>query len=148
MDIFTGGAPDDLDDIFQGPDPFVTNLKQDTVDNTNFFTARWTGRNMQLGLMNVPVNSDTGLDMRQNTDQFYYIERGYSLIVMGASRDHLDFQAHAHDGFSILVPAGTWHNIVNVGYTDLKIFVIMSPPFLTYNTIFEKFEDWIPSKYL
>lgn len=147
MDIYTGGFPSSSNSINQGPNPFVTNLRQDVMINTNFFTARWTGRYMQLGLMTIPVNSEVGLDMLINSDQFYYIEQGTALVVMGMSRGSLNFRTQAQSGFSIFVPSGTWHNILNIGNNNLKMFLTIAPPFLPYNTNFERSEDWVPAKY-
>lgn len=147
MDIFTGGFPGSSNNINQGAIPFVTNLRRDVMINTNFFTARWTGRYMQVGLMTIPVNGEAGLDMRLNSDQYYYIEQGAALVTMGMSQEYLNFQAQAHSGFSIFVPSGTWHNIFNIGNVDLKMSLTISPPFLPYNTNFETTDDWIPAVY-
>ncbi|WMC93758.1 cupin domain-containing protein [Kineothrix sp. MB12-C1] len=117
------------------------------MTNTNFFTAHWTGLYMQLGLMTIPVNGNAGVDMRINTDQSYYIEQGTALVMMGTSQEHLNFQAQAHTGFSILVPSRTWHDIFNIGNVDLKMSLTIAPPFLPYNTNFERTEDWIPTRY-
>ncbi|MFZ1286708.1 MAG: cupin domain-containing protein, partial [Candidatus Phosphoribacter sp.] len=32
------------------------------------------------------------------------------------------------DDWAIIVPAGTWHNVVNVGRAPLKLYSIYSPP--------------------
>jgi len=69
--------------IDQGPRPFVTDLRQDTISNTYFRAARWTCKNMQLTLMSVPIDSDIGLDVHQTSDQFFYIEQGSALVIMG-----------------------------------------------------------------
>ncbi|TCL58962.1 mannose-6-phosphate isomerase-like protein (cupin superfamily) [Kineothrix alysoides] len=147
MDIYTDGFPGNSNNINQGAIPFVTNLRQDVLTNTNFFTARWTGLYMQLGLMTIPANGEAGLDMLINSDQFYYIEQGTALVIMGMSQEYLNFQTQAYKGFSIFVPSGTWHNILNIGNINLKMFLTIAPPFLPYNTNFEKTEDWIPAKY-
>ncbi len=147
MDIYTGGFPGSTNNINQGPNPFVTNLRQDVLNNTNFFTARWTGLYMQLGLMTIPVNGEAGLDMLINSDQFYYIEQGTALVIMGMRQEYLNFQTQASRGFSIFVPSGTWHNILNIGNINLKMSLTIAPPFLPYNTNFEKTEDWVPAKY-
>ncbi len=40
-----------------GPDPYVVDIEKDTLDNANFRTTRWTGKNIQLTLMSIPVGS-------------------------------------------------------------------------------------------
>lgn len=43
---------------------------------------------------------------------------------MGQSIDALDFEEQIGDNWVVLVPAGMWHNITNVGDTPLKIYSI------------------------
>lgn len=147
MDISTEGFSSNAGSINQGPIPYVTNLRRDIIENNNYFTALWTGRYIQVGLMTVPVNGKTGLDMRINTDQIYYVEQGAALVTMGMSQEYLNFQLQAYSGFSIFVPAGTWRNIFNIGKMDLKMSLTISPPFLPYDTNFKTGKDWIPSVY-
>ncbi len=147
MDIYTGGFPNSSNSIHQGPNPFVTNLRQDVLNNTNFFTTRWTGLYMQMGLMTIPVSGQSGLDMFINFDQIYYIEQGLASVAMGTIRESLDFQARAYSGFSIFIPARTWNNVYNVGNIDLKMSVTIAPPFFPHDTNFKMFEDWVPTKY-
>ena len=47
---------------------------------------------------------------------------------MGQSIDALDFEEQIGDNWVVLVPAGMWHNITNVGDTPLKIYSIYAPP--------------------
>ncbi|WMC93627.1 cupin domain-containing protein [Kineothrix sp. MB12-C1] len=137
MDFFNSDCCDTYDNIDQGPKPFVTNLRQDTLENTNFRTARWTCKNMQLTLMSVPVDSDIGMDVHDTSDQFFYIERGSALVIMGNCPDCLNYQAHVYENYSILVPAGTWHNVINTGPDKLKMFSIYAPALHPYGTIYE-----------
>ena len=45
-----------------GPEPFVINIEEATIRNTNFRTALWTGYYL-LTLMSINVGSDIGLEM-------------------------------------------------------------------------------------
>ncbi|MPM35594.1 hypothetical protein SDC9_82187 [bioreactor metagenome] len=47
---------------------------------------------------------------------------------MGQDRDNLDFQRRVGDGYAIIIPAGTWHNLVNTGSVPLKLYSIYAPP--------------------
>jgi len=47
---------------------------------------------------------------------------------MGDSKDRLDFEALARDGFAVMIPAGKWHNVINIGNVPLKVYVIYAPP--------------------
>jgi len=111
-----------------GPQPYVVNIDESTKQNNNFRTALWTGSHLQVTLMSIKVGDDIGLEIHPNIDQFIRIEDGQGSVRMGKSRDNLDFQAKASDGFAIMIPAGTWHNVINTGNKPLKVYSIYAPP--------------------
>ena len=118
-----------------GNDPFVVNIEKITEQNNNFRTTLWTGTYLQLTLMSIEPGSSIGLEVHPNTDQFLRIEQGFGRVMMGKNRDNLNYQHNVRDGFAILVPAGTWHNILNIGKTPLKIYAIYAPPHHPRGTI-------------
>lgn len=111
-----------------GPRPFVVDIEEVTETNNTFRTALWTGEHLQLTLMSIDVGGDIGLENHPDVDQFLRIEEGRGLVKMGNRKDHLGFEQKVHDGFAILIPAGTWHNLINTGYTPLKLYSIYAPP--------------------
>lgn len=111
-----------------GPDPFVINIDQATKQNSTFRTALWTGNHLQLTLMSINPGEDIGLEIHPNVDQFLRVEQGQGLIKMGQSKDNLDFQRRVGDGYAIIIPAGTWHNLFNTGSVPLKLYSIYAPP--------------------
>lgn len=111
-----------------GPQPYVINIDEATKQNNNFRIALWTGNHLQVTLMSINVGDDIGLEIHPNTDQFIRIEDGEGSVRMGRSKDNLDFQVNARDGFAIMIPAGTWHNIINTGNKPLKVYSIYAPP--------------------
>jgi mannose-6-phosphate isomerase-like protein (cupin superfamily) len=120
-----------------GLSPFVVNIDQATKQNTTYRTALWTGKHFQVTLMSINVGDDIGLEVHPTTDQFIRIEQGQGLVQMGDSKDKLDFQEMAYDGYAIIIPAGKWHNVTNTGNTPLKIYVIYAPPEHPYGTVHE-----------
>jgi mannose-6-phosphate isomerase-like protein (cupin superfamily) len=46
---------------------------------------------------------------------------------MGATKDQLSFDEKVSDGWCVLVPAGTWHNITNIGATPMQVYAIYAP---------------------
>lgn len=124
-----------------GPQPFVVNINEAAKQNKNFRTAIWTGPHLQVTLMSINVGDDIGLEIHPNIDQFIRIEEGQGLVQMGKSRDNLDFQASAFDDFAIMIPAGTWHNIINTGNKPLKVYAIYAPPQHPFGTIHKTKED-------
>ena len=111
-----------------GPQPFVINIDEATKQNNNYRTGLWTGDNLQVTLMSIKVGDDIGLEVHPNIDQFIRIEDGQGIVKMGRSEDSLDFQANVFDDFAIMIPAGTWHNVINTGNKPLKVYVIYAPP--------------------
>lgn len=133
--------PTNSTSIDQGARPFVTNLNQDAINNTYFRATRWTCKNMQLTLMSVPIDSDIGLDVHLNSDQLFYIERGSALVLMGRCQECLDYQSQIYNDYTVLVPAGIWHNIINTGHDELKMFSIYAPSLHPHGSIYESKEE-------
>ncbi|HEX9153309.1 MAG TPA: cupin domain-containing protein [Candidatus Saccharimonadales bacterium] len=121
-------------DSDNGPEPFVTNIEKATVDNTNYRTTMWTGRNIQLTLMSIEPGKDIGLEVHTDHDQFLRIEQGQATVYMGPDKEHLQTW-QASDNDAIFVPAGTWHNVVNTGQAALKVYSIYGPPQHPHGTI-------------
>ena len=46
---------------------------------------------------------------------------------MGPAKDQLDFDREVEDGWAILVPAGTWHNVTNIGDEPMQLYAIYAP---------------------
>jgi len=122
----TGSSNDMLTD--SGPDPFVINIDRAARKNNNFRTALWTGSHLQLTLMNIRVGEDIGLENHPNLDQFIRIEQGLGLVKMGNSKDNLNFQKKINGNYAFIIPAGTWHNLINIGNVPLKLYSIYAPP--------------------
>lgn len=111
-----------------GKKPFVLPIEQDTLDNPAFRTTVWTGEHLQLTLMSIPVGGDIGLEVHPENDQFLRIERGTGQVQMGPAEDDLDFEREVGADWAVLVPAGTWHNITNVGEEPLQLYALYGPP--------------------
>ena len=112
----------------EGPNPFVTNIEADTLANENYRTTRWTGSNIQLTLMSIEPGRDIGLEVHEHGDQFLRVEAGRARVQMGPSEDDLPFDREVGDDWAILVPAGAWHNVTNIGDEPLKVYAIYGPP--------------------
>ncbi|MGD8191302.1 cupin domain-containing protein [Brevibacillus ginsengisoli] len=124
-----------------GPNPFVININEAAKQNNTFRTAIWTGKHLQVTLMTINVGEDIGLEIHPTLDQFLRIEEGQGLVQMGKSKDRLDFQANVYDDFAIVVPAGTWHNLINTGNTPLKLYSIYAPPQHPFGTVHQTKAD-------
>lgn len=118
-----------------GPHPLVLNMDQITKANPNFRTAIWTGPYLQVTLMTILPGEDIGLEVHENIDQFIRIEQGKGLTLMGTSKEDLPFKQNVYDDYSIIVPAGTWHNLINTGNTPLKLYSIYAPVEHPFGTV-------------
>ena len=118
-----------------GPEPFAFNIHHATTKNQNFRTTLWTGNHLQLTLMNIPVNSDIGVEMHPDVDQFVRVESGRAKIYFGNSRNSLREAEVVNENYAILIPAGTWHNIVNIGICPLKVYSLYAPPQHPFGTV-------------
>lgn len=118
-----------------GPKPFVVNINEATKQNNTFRTALWTGEHLQVTLMSINPGEDIGLEIHPHLDQFLRIEEGQGIVKMGNRKDKLDFQRRVSDDFAIMIPAGTWHNIINTGDIPLKLYSIYAPPQHPHGTV-------------
>ncbi len=110
-----------------GPQPRSFDLEQATLDNADYRSVAWSGRYLQVTLMSIPTGGDIGLEAHPQTDQFLRLDAGRGLVQMGASKDKLTFEQEVSDGWCVLVPAGTWHNITNVGATAMQVYAVYAP---------------------
>lgn len=124
-----------------GAEPLIVNIDSFTNMNTNYRTALWTGGHLQLTLMSIPVCGDIGLEMHSNLDQFIRVESGYALVMMGRNKCDLNYQQRIDSNYAVIVPAGTWHNIINIGNTPLKLYSIYAPPKHPFGTVHKTKED-------
>lgn len=118
-----------------GRKPYVEDIKKLTVENDNFRTAIWTGQQLQVTVMSIPVGGEVGLEVHRNIDQFLRIEEGDGLVQMGPREDDLSFEQEAKTDYAIMVPAGMFHNVTNTGTKPLKIYSIYAPSEHPYGTI-------------
>ncbi len=114
-----------IEDI--GPRPQSFDLEQATIENKHYRTVVWSGRYLQATLMSIPVGSDIGLEAHPDTDQFLRLDAGRGRVQMGPSKDQLTFEQEVSDGWCVLVPAGTWHNITNIGDEPMQLYAIYAP---------------------
>jgi mannose-6-phosphate isomerase-like protein (cupin superfamily) len=103
---------------------YVGPIESQTLKNTYFRRVLFTGKHAQLVVMCLQPGEEIGKEMHTNVDQFFRIEQGEAKVVVDEKEEHVVRGADA-----ILVPAGTYHNVINVSKTTpLKLYTIYSPP--------------------
>jgi mannose-6-phosphate isomerase-like protein (cupin superfamily) len=99
------------------------NLKEIVLENTNFRTVLYTARHLQLVAMSLKPGEEIGKETHQLIDQFFSIEKGTGISSINGSIKLLK------TGDSLLIPAGTLHNIINNSLTEtLKLYTLYAPP--------------------
>lgn len=103
---------------------FYTKIEKDTLKNNFFRKVIFTGKYSQLVLMSLKGGEEIGNEVHKKVDQFFRIEQGSAYFILGGKKK---FLVKADEAF--IVPAGTWHNVVNASKTKkLKLYTIYSPP--------------------
>lgn len=124
-----------------GPEPLTVNIDKATKVNRNYRTALWTGQHMQVTLMSIPVGGDIGVEMHSCVDQFIRIESGRAQVMMGKCQNNLCNRQYVDGDYAVIIPAGTWHNIVNAGNSPLKLYSVYSPVQHPFGTVHATKED-------
>jgi len=110
-----------------GPDPQAFDLESETLENENYRMVAWSGKYLQVTLMSIPVGGDIGLEQHPETDQFIRLDSGHGRAQMGPAKDQLTFDEPVTDGWCVLVPAGSWHNVTNVGDQPMQLYTVYAP---------------------
>jgi len=110
-----------------GPRPNAFDIETATVQNENYRVVAWTGKYLQVTLMSILPGESIGLEVHPATDQFLRIEAGSGRCVMGSEKDALDFEVKVAAGWSVQVPAGTWHDVINTGTEPLRLYTVYAP---------------------
>lgn len=101
---------------------YVTNIEKDSLENENFRKVLYTAKNSQLVVMSLKPMEDIGMETHQ-LDQFIRMEKGTGKAVLNGKEYELT------DGFAVVIPAGTEHNIINTSETEeMKLYTVYSPP--------------------
>ena len=119
----------------EGGVPKILNIHKETLLNNNYRKAIWTGEHLQVTLMSIPPGGEVGLEIHDDTDQFFRVEYGIASVYMGKTKQDIKFFGNANSNFAILIPAGTYHNIINEQNMPLKLYSIYAPPHHPIGTI-------------
>src|SRR5450755_433601 len=103
---------------------YVGSIEKQTLENTYFRQVLFTAQHAQLVVMCLQPGEEIGDEVHPKVDQFFRIEQGKAKFVFNEKEEHL-----VYDGDAVVVPAGTYHNVVNTSKTAmLKLYTIYSPP--------------------
>ena len=101
---------------------FVDDIEKLTKENSFFRQVLFTGKHSQLVVMCLKPGEEIGKEIHDHVDQFFRVDEGKGEVFIDGEIRQIK------DGFAVVVPAGSEHNIVNTGSVDLKLYTIYSPP--------------------
>lgn len=101
---------------------FHDNIYKLAKENSNYRKVVYTGNKSQLVLMSIPPKGDIGMETHHDTDQILVIVEGKGKTILNDQESPIA----EHD--LVFVSAGTEHNFINTGDTDLKLFTVYAPP--------------------
>ncbi len=120
---------------------WVGNVEEATLENTNFRTVLFTGSDIQLTVMRLGPGEEIGVEMHDHLDQFLRIEQGSARVTFGPSAEQVDEEHDVTDDWAVVVPGGTWHNVINTGDGELKLYSLYAPPEHPPETVHRTKED-------
>jgi mannose-6-phosphate isomerase-like protein (cupin superfamily) len=101
---------------------FEGNIKWAARTNTDFRRVVATGPHSQLVTMSIPPKEDIGSEVHPGTDQMLF-------IVAGSGRAVVDGETlDVAENDVVFAPAGSRHNLINIGVDDLRLFTVYAPP--------------------
>lgn len=101
---------------------YITNIEKETLENTDYRRVLYTAKNSQLVLMNLKKGEEIGEEVHE-LDQFIRLEYGEAKLILNKKDEYT-----VKEDDAIVIPAGTWHNVINVGDKELKLYSVYSPP--------------------
>lgn len=101
---------------------YITNIEQETVNNTDYRRVLYTSEHSQLVVMSIESGDEIGSEVHA-LDQFIRVEAGTAKLILNESEEYILEGDHA-----AIIPAGTTHNVVSTGSEALKLYSIYSPP--------------------
>ncbi len=104
---------------------YVGPIEKTTEKNKYFRRVLFTGKHLQLVAMCLQPKEEIGNEVHKHVDQFFRIEEGRARFVLNNGKEkHL-----VGEGSAVVVPAGTYHNVINTSPTKpLKLYTIYTPP--------------------
>jgi mannose-6-phosphate isomerase-like protein (cupin superfamily) len=103
---------------------FVGDIEKLTEKNDYFRQVLFTGQFAQLVVMSLKPGEEIGNEIHHTVDQFFRIEEGEAKFLFNGTEEHV-----VHDGDAVVVPAGTFHNVINNSTKEsLKLYTLYSPP--------------------
>ena len=103
-------------------EPFSSDIAARAVANPFFREVVSTGPHAQVVVMSLPVGGEIGEEVHTDVDQIFVFVAGEGATVLEGQRGPVG------PGRLVHVPAGTRHNVLNAGTSELKLYTVYTPP--------------------
>ncbi len=100
---------------------YVGNIEKLSLENEYFREVLHTDERLQLVVMSLLPGEEIGAEVHK-LDQFIRVEKGSGKAVLDGEEHEIK------DGFAVIVPSGTMHNIINTGGESMKLYTLYAPP--------------------
>jgi mannose-6-phosphate isomerase-like protein (cupin superfamily) len=107
---------------------WIADIEAATLANTDFRRVLFTRSHLQLTVMSIPVGESVGWEMHDHLDQFLRVEAGRGTLKLGRAEDDVAETYPVEDDWAMIIPAGTWHDVVNDGEAPLQLYSLYAPP--------------------
>jgi mannose-6-phosphate isomerase-like protein (cupin superfamily) len=119
---------------------FSEDIIERAMRNTHFREVLSTGPHSQVVVMCIAAGSEIGEETHDDVDQVLVFTAGDGEAILDGERSRITAGRLVH------VPAGTRHNIVNVGTGDLRLYTIYAPPEHAPGTIHDTRADAVAAE--
>ncbi len=103
---------------------YFGHIEKETGKNKNFRKVLFTSKYMQLVVMKLEGGEEIGNEIHKTVDQFFRVETGKARFVLNETETHTICA-----GDAAIIPAGTWHNVINASRTEpLQLYTVYTPP--------------------
>jgi len=103
---------------------YIGPIEQETERNDFFRKVLFTGKHLQLVVMCLKGGEEIGNEIHPDVDQFFRIEEGEARFILDNHEQHT-----IRAGDAVVVPAGTWHNVLNTSkFSELRLYTVYTPP--------------------
>ena len=102
---------------------YIANIEEETRKNEDYRRVLYTGRYTQLVVMSLQPGVEIGNEIH-GLDQFIRVEEGEAKVILNNG----EVEKNIKGEWAVIIPAGTWHNVINAGKKPLKLYTLYSPP--------------------
>lgn len=114
---------------------YVADIEDRARLNSRFREVLATGPHSQVVVMSIPPGEDIGAEVHETVDQVLVVVAGEGAAILDGERTPIG------PGWLVQVPAGTHHDLVNTGATDLRLYTVYAPPQHAPGTVHETKAD-------